>query len=98
MYANTTSIFVFGHGVGYTVEKAVEAATTHSDENGARKRKPFASGHKGAKETHMGMTIAQKILKAHLVDGEMVLGQEIGLKIDPDADAGCHRHDGLSPV
>ena len=53
MYANTTSIFVFGHGVGYTVEKAVEAATTHSDENGARKRKPFASGHKGAKETHM---------------------------------------------
>ena len=30
----------------------------------------------------MGMTIAQKILKAHLVDGEMVLGQEIGLKID----------------
>ena len=60
MYANTTSIFVFGHGVGYTVEKAVEAATTHSDENGARKRKPFASGHKGAKETHMGMTIAQK--------------------------------------
>ena len=82
MYANTTSIFVFGHGVGYTVEKAVEAATTHSDENGARKRKSFASGHKGAKETHMGMTIAQKILKAHLVDGEMVLGQEIGLKID----------------
>ena len=30
----------------------------------------------------MGMTIAQKILKAHLVDGEMVQGQEIGLKID----------------
>ncbi|MFQ7690131.1 MAG: hypothetical protein ACLRIO_08990 [Butyricicoccus sp.] len=29
----------------------------------------------------MGMTIAQKILKAHLVDGEMVLGQEIGLNI-----------------
>ena len=75
-------LFCFGHGVGYTVEKAVEAATTHSDENGARKRKTFASGHKGAKETHMGMTIAQKILKAHLVDGEMVLGQEIGLKID----------------
>ena len=46
----------------------------------------------------MGMTIAQKILKAHLVDGEMVLGQEIGRKNRPDADAGCHRHDGLSPV
>ena len=30
----------------------------------------------------MGMTIAEKILKAHLVDGEMVQGQEIGLKID----------------
>ncbi len=30
----------------------------------------------------MGMTIAEKILKAHLVDGEMVKGQEIGLKID----------------
>lgn len=30
----------------------------------------------------MGMTIAQKILKAHLVDGELVIGQEIGLKID----------------
>ena len=28
------------------------------------------------------MTIAQKILKAHLVDGEMVQGQEIGLRID----------------
>ena len=71
----------FGHGASCTVEKAVEAATTHSDENGARKRKTFASGHKGAKETHMGMTIAQKILKAHLVDGEMVVGQEIGLRI-----------------
>ena len=30
----------------------------------------------------MGMTIAEKILKAHLVDGEMAPGQEIGLKID----------------
>ena len=30
----------------------------------------------------MGMTIAEKILKAHLVDGEMIKGQEIGLKID----------------
>ena len=28
------------------------------------------------------MTIAQKILKEHLVDGEMVQGQEIGLRID----------------
>lgn len=30
----------------------------------------------------MGMTIAQKILKAHLVDGEMKPGEEIGLRID----------------
>lgn len=30
----------------------------------------------------MGMTLAQKILKAHLVEGEMIKGKEIGLKID----------------
>lgn len=30
----------------------------------------------------MGLTIAQKIIKAHLVDGEMIVGQDIGLKID----------------
>lgn len=30
----------------------------------------------------MGMTIAQKILKSHLVDGKMIVGQEIGLRID----------------
>ncbi len=30
----------------------------------------------------MGYTIAQKIIKEHLVSGEMVAGQEIGLKID----------------
>ncbi len=30
----------------------------------------------------MGLTIAQKIIKNHLVCGEMVVGQEIGLKID----------------
>ncbi len=30
----------------------------------------------------MGMTIAEKILKAHLVDGKMEKGAEIGLKID----------------
>ena len=30
----------------------------------------------------MGYTIAQKIIKAHLVCGEMVTGQEIGLRID----------------
>ncbi|MEG2381376.1 MAG: aconitate hydratase, partial [Oscillospiraceae bacterium] len=30
----------------------------------------------------MGMTLAQKILKNHLVCGEMVAGEEIGIKID----------------
>ena len=31
----------------------------------------------------MGLTLTEKILKAHLVDGEFVKGQEIGIKIDP---------------
>lgn len=30
----------------------------------------------------MGMTIAQKIIANHLVDGEMIAGKEIGLRID----------------
>ena len=30
----------------------------------------------------MGMTIAQKIIKNHLVEGEMIVGTDIGLKID----------------
>ncbi len=30
----------------------------------------------------MGLTLAQKLIKAHLVEGEMVVGTEIGLKID----------------
>ena len=30
----------------------------------------------------MGLTIAQKIIKSHLVSGEMVVGQEIALRID----------------
>ena len=30
----------------------------------------------------MGLTLAEKILKAHVVDGDFVKGQEIGLKID----------------
>ena len=34
------------------------------------------------KEYYMGLTLAEKILKAHVVDGEFVKGQEIGLKID----------------
>lgn len=30
----------------------------------------------------MGLTLAQKIIKAHLVDGQMSVGQDIGIKID----------------
>ncbi len=30
----------------------------------------------------MGYTIAQKIIKNHLLSGEMTVGSEIGLKID----------------
>ena len=30
----------------------------------------------------MGLTLAQKIIKAHLVDGEMIVGTDVGLKID----------------
>ena len=30
----------------------------------------------------MGLTLAQKLIKFHLVEGEMIPGQEIGLKID----------------
>ncbi|MBS7368948.1 MAG: aconitate hydratase, partial [Oscillospiraceae bacterium] len=30
----------------------------------------------------MGLTLTEKIIKAHIVDGEMVKGKEIGLRID----------------
>ena len=30
----------------------------------------------------MGMNVAQKLIKAHLVDGTMTPGTEIGLRID----------------
>ena len=30
----------------------------------------------------MGLTLTEKILKAHLVEGEYVKGQEIGIRID----------------
>lgn len=30
----------------------------------------------------MGLTLAQKLIKSHLVEGDMIPGQEIGLKID----------------
>ena len=30
----------------------------------------------------MGLTLTEKILKDHVVDGEFIKGQEIGIKID----------------
>ena len=30
----------------------------------------------------MGLTLAQKIIKNHLVEGEMMVGNEIAIKID----------------
>ena len=30
----------------------------------------------------MGLTLAQKLIKSHLVEGEMKVGSEIGLRID----------------
>ena len=30
----------------------------------------------------MGLTLTEKILKAHIVDGELIKGTEIGLRID----------------
>ena len=30
----------------------------------------------------MGLTLTEKILKEHLVEGEMIRGEEIGIRID----------------
>ena len=30
----------------------------------------------------MGLTLTEKILKAHLVEGELIRGNEIGIRID----------------
>ncbi|MDE6021861.1 MAG: hypothetical protein K2H01_12800, partial [Ruminococcus sp.] len=30
----------------------------------------------------MGLTLTEKILSAHLVEGEMIKGEEIGIRID----------------
>ena len=44
----------------------------------------------------MGMNITEKLIKNHLVSGEMVAGKEIAIKIDTDT--GLHRHHGVSAV
>ena len=40
----------------------------------------------------MGSTIAQKLIKSHLLSGDMTVGSEIGLRIDH---SGRHRHHGI---
>ena len=40
----------------------------------------------------MGLTLTEKILKAHLVDGEYVKGQEIGIKIALSTKYNCGQH------
>ena len=47
------------------------------------------------REDKMGLTLAEKILKSHTVDGEFKKGCEIGLKIRPDSDAGRNGNYGV---
>ena len=68
----------------FFVEKAVEAAILLRFRKNAGHGVFYTRVRDKNKERFdiMGMTIAEKILKAHLVDGEMVKGEEIGLRID----------------
>ena len=43
----------------------------------------------------MGLTLTEKMPKAHLVDGEFVKGQEIGIRIDQTLTQD-NRYNGLS--
>ena len=45
----------------------------------------------------MGYTLAQKIIKEHLLSGEMIRGSEIGLRIDISY-PGCYRNHGISGI
>ena len=42
----------------------------------------FMRIHLQKRRINMGMTLTEKIIKAHIVDGEMIKGTEIGLRID----------------
>lgn len=46
----------------------------------------------------MGMNITEKLIKNHLVSGEMVAGKEIAIKIDQTLTQALHRHHGVSAV
>ena len=50
------------------------------------------------KENQMGKNLATKILEAHLVEGELVPGREIAIRIDHTLLAGCHRNHGHAGV
>ena len=47
-----------------------------------RRTCPVLSQASEKRRSFMGLTIAEKILSAHLVDGKLTKGSEIGLKID----------------
>ena len=38
----------------------------------------------------MAMNIAQKLIQSHLLEGEMIPGQEIGLRVDQTLNARCN--------
>ncbi len=44
----------------------------------------------------MGFTLAEKIIAAHLVEGEMVAGAEIGIRIDHTLTQDRNGHDGMA--
>ena len=46
----------------------------------------------------MGLTLSQKIIRDHLISGEMAAGQEISIRIDQTLTPGFDRHHGLPPV
>lgn len=47
------------------------------------------------REDKMGLTLAEKILKSHTVDGEFKKGCEIGLKIDQTLTQDCNGNYGV---
>jgi len=46
----------------------------------------------------MAMNITQKIIKKHIVSGNMTAGEKIAIKMEPDINTGCHRDYGISSV
>ena len=46
----------------------------------------------------MGLTITEKIIKEHLVSGEMKKGCEIGIKIDQTLNTRFNRYNGIFTI